>query len=108
MAMARRNMTDPDDRRSLSEPQLTAIELLVAGRNLMAVAAELEVARQTVSAWVNKDPEFRAALNRRRQELRAELHDHLRALAPAPFLNSLMNRRRVPGIELLPAGTGRP
>jgi hypothetical protein len=81
--MARRNMTDPDDRRALSETQLTAIELLVAGRNLTAAAEALGVARQTVSAWVNKDAEFRAALNRRRQELRAELHDHLRALAPA-------------------------
>ena len=42
--MARRNTTDPDDRRPLSEPQLTAIELLVAGRNLAAVAAEIDVA----------------------------------------------------------------
>jgi hypothetical protein len=41
------------------------------------------VARQTVSAWYNKDPEFRAALNQRRQEMQAELHDRLRALAPA-------------------------
>ena len=81
--MARRNMTDPDDRRPLSEPQLTAIELLVAGRNLTAVALELEVARQTVSVWYNKAPEFRATLNQRRQQMRAELHDHLRALAPA-------------------------
>ena len=81
--MARRNMTDSDDRRPLSEPQLTAIELLVAGRNLTAVAAEIDATRQTVSTWYNRDPEFRAALNQRRQQMRAELHDHLRALAPA-------------------------
>ena len=81
--MARRNMTDSDDRRPLSEPQLTAIELLVAGRNLAAVAAEIDVTRQTVSTWYNRDPEFRATLNQRRQQMQAELHYHLRALAPA-------------------------
>jgi hypothetical protein len=76
-------MTESDDPRpDLSEPQLTAIELLVAGRNLAAVAKTLDMARQTVSVWYNKDPEFRAALNLRRQELRAELHDQLRALVP--------------------------
>src|SRR4051812_35252546 len=81
--MAGRKMTDPDGRPVLSEPQLTAIELLVAGRNLTAAARAVEVARQTISVWYNKDPEFRAALNQRRQEMQAELHDRLRALAPA-------------------------
>ena len=82
--MTRRKPTDSDTRgRPLTESQLTAIELLIAGRNLTAVAETLGTTRQTISVWYNRDPEFRAALNQRRQELQAEMHDHLRALVPA-------------------------
>ena len=44
--------------------------------NLAAVAAEIDVTRQTVSTWYNKDPEFRATLNQRRQQMQAELQGH--------------------------------
>src|SRR5262245_38555114 len=67
---------------SLSEQQLTAVDLIVSGRNLQDTADALGVQRPTVSQWVNHHPGFQAALNQRRQELWADLVDHLRSLAP--------------------------
>ena len=78
----RRKATESDGaRRALSEAQLTAVELIVAGRNLAAVARTLDVVRQTVSAWYNKDPEFRAApeLNGRRCRSRPARRSRARA-----------------------------
>jgi hypothetical protein len=80
----KRNLTNPDATPdwSLSEQQLTAIDLLVTGKNLQETADHVGVQRPTVSGWVNHHAGFQAALNKRRQELWGDLVDGLRALAP--------------------------
>jgi hypothetical protein len=81
--MATRKPTKPDTPDwSLSPQQQTAITLLVSGKNLQDTATALDVERSTVSKWVNHHAGFQAALNQRRQELWADLVDHLRSLAP--------------------------
>jgi len=79
-----RKQTNPDATPdwTLSQQQLTAIDLLVTGHTLQAVADAIGVQRPTVSQWVNHHPSFQAALNQRRQELWQDLTDGLRALAP--------------------------
>jgi hypothetical protein len=82
--MARRNPTNPDVPAtpdwSLSPQQAAAVDLLASGQTLTAVAAVIEVTRQTVSGWVNQHPGFQAALHNRRQELWDGMADTLRAL----------------------------
>jgi hypothetical protein len=84
--MARRNPTNPDVPAtpdwSLSPQQAAAVDLLASGQTLTAVAAVIEVTRQTVSGWVNQHPGFQAALHNRRQELWDGLADTLRGLLP--------------------------
>src|SRR5215813_12368666 len=81
--MPARKATNPDASGwSLSEQQLTAIDLLVTGKNLQDTADAIGVQRPTVSQWVNHHPGFQAALNRRRQELWQELTEALRGLLP--------------------------
>ena len=79
-----RNQTNPDATPdwTLSQQQLTAIDLLVTGNTLQAVADAIGVQRPTVSQWVNHHAGFQAELNLRRQQLWADLVDGLRALAP--------------------------
>lgn len=80
---SKRNLTNPDAPDwSLSEQQLTAIDLLVTGKTMQDTADAIGVQRPTVSQWVNHHAGFQAALNRRRQELWQDLTDGLRALAP--------------------------
>jgi hypothetical protein len=82
--MSRQNPTNPDVSRYALTPQHeTAVDLLAAGSNLTEAAEKVGVTRQTVSEWVNRNPAFQAALNRRRQELWAEASDKLRGLLPA-------------------------
>ena len=82
--MSKRTLTNPDATPdwTLSQQQLTAIDLLVTGKTLQAVADAIGVQRPTVSQWVNHHPGFQAELNLRRQQLWADLVDGLRALAP--------------------------
>src|SRR2546423_585802 len=81
--MSRQNPTNPDTSQyALSHQQDTVVDLLAAGSNLTEAAEKVGVSRQTVSEWVNRNPAFQAALNRRRQELWAEASDKLRGLLP--------------------------
>jgi hypothetical protein len=67
---------------SLSEQQLTAMVLIISGKNFQETADAIGVTRPTVSQWANHHAGFQAELNRRRQELWQGLTDGLRALAP--------------------------
>src|SRR5262245_17370930 len=81
--MTRRNPTNPDAPDwSLSEQQLTAVALIISGKNFQETADAIGVTRQTVSQWAHHHAGFQAELNQRRQELWADLVDHLRSLAP--------------------------
>jgi hypothetical protein len=97
----RRIPTNPDTPDwSLSEPQRTAVDLIVSGKTLQDTADAIAVTRQTVSVWLNHHPGFQAALNKRRQELWADLVDGLRALAPKALA---VLARALDGEEPLPA-----
>jgi hypothetical protein len=100
----RRNRTNPDDNAGdgLSPAQELAIALIIAGRSLTDVAAELELTRQTLSRWTNHDPDFRAVLNQRRQELWAGAADALRALVPTAVA---VLAEEMQGVERLKAAT---
>jgi hypothetical protein len=62
----------PTDRRPLKAIQLSAARLLLDGKSVTEVAAELEVHRYTISRW-QSDPRFQAEL--RRQVERAALRN---------------------------------
>jgi hypothetical protein len=83
--MSRQNQTNPDTPRpELTPQQAAAVDLLALGRTITEVAEAVGVTRQTVSGWRNQQPEFQAALNRKRRELWEAWRDRLRALlAPA-------------------------
>jgi hypothetical protein len=83
--MGRRKPTECDtesDTLSLSPKQLIAVDLLATGVSVTAAAEACEISRQTASEWANHNHAFKAAVNRRRQELWAESVDRARALVP--------------------------
>jgi hypothetical protein len=81
--MSQRIPTNTDTSRyDLTPQQQTAVDLLATGNNITDVAAKVNVTRQTISEWVNRNPGFQAALNSRRQELWHAQSDRLRGLLP--------------------------
>lgn len=75
--------TKPDTtRHALTVAQLNAIDLLVVGKTDQETVEAVEVSRQTVNGWRNRNPYFQAVLNRRRQDLWGSVVDQLRALVP--------------------------
>ena len=81
--MAKNGHTETNsDESALTPQQLAAVDLLAAGRTVTQAADALEIARQTVSQWLNQHCGFQAALNERRQELWDTASDKLRNLLP--------------------------
>ncbi len=75
-------MTKPDESRQLSPQQQAAVPLLLQGKTVTAVARDISVTRQTVSAWLNSDATFMAELNAERFSLWQGNKERLRALIP--------------------------
>jgi hypothetical protein len=108
------NTTRPD----LTPAQLNAVDLLATGKTVTAAAESANVARQTVSEWMNHDPVFQAALNQRRSELWSEQCDRYRAMLPKALdtveealtiggpdaLKAALTIIRLSGLELKPTG----
>jgi hypothetical protein len=81
--MTRQMTTKADDSQWMLSPQQeAAADLLAVGKTVTQVAGDTDVSRQTVSEWLNHHPGFRAAFNRRRQEIWNQASDRLRALLP--------------------------
>ena len=81
--MARHETTNPDTGRwALTPQQEAAVNMLAVGTSVTDAAESVGVARQTVSEWLHHHHGFRAALNRRREELWSGITDRLRALLP--------------------------
>jgi hypothetical protein len=74
--------TDASKKWVLSPQQETALDLLATGQSITATAEAIDVARQTVSEWLNHHCGFQAALNQRRQDVWRDCADKLRALLP--------------------------
>jgi hypothetical protein len=66
----------------LTPQQESAVDLLAIGRTVTETAEAINVARQTVSEWLNHNAAFEAGLNSRRQQLWQINADRLRALIP--------------------------
>src|SRR6266550_975428 len=64
----------------LTVQQVQAVELLVAGTSDASVAKVVQVNRVTITRWRLYNVEFRAALNRRRQEVWGTAADGVRGL----------------------------
>src|SRR5262245_4160830 len=69
-------------RRGPTLPQLSAIDLLVSGKNDKETAELLGLSRTAVTKWRLYDPVFQAALNQRRAEVWGAGIDRLRSLIP--------------------------
>jgi transposase-like protein len=74
---------DRGQRRELPARQAAAVELLVAGRTVCAVARHLGVSRRSVFRWKN-DPRFNAAVAERVKELGRSLGTERARRASAP------------------------
>jgi transposase-like protein len=68
------------DERELSPLQMRAVAALSQGESLTAVAEELNVSRQTLSAWNNKNPVFQTALRQLQSEMFDEAAARVRGL----------------------------
>ncbi len=64
----------------LKPQQTEAIEYLLAGDSYRDIAKKLDVDKNTISNWVNKDPNFQQVLNDRKSELRKEIGGRLQGL----------------------------
>ncbi|HMX25831.1 MAG TPA: hypothetical protein PLD20_24510 [Blastocatellia bacterium] len=107
-----------ENRQELTPAQLNAVNLLATGATVTAAAEAANVARQTVSEWMNHDPAFQASLNLRRSELWAEQCDRYRAMLPKALdavetvlteggpdaLKAALTIIRLSGLELKPTG----
>jgi len=74
--MAKRR--EAEEPKNLTAAQEQAILLLASGETVTATADAVGVSRQTVSEWVNRDPDFIATLNTLRQETLDAGADRLR------------------------------
>ena len=61
-----------EEDKKLNGPQQKAINLFLAGLNDTQVGEQVGVARSTANKWKNKNPNFRAELERQQQELNKE------------------------------------
>ena len=73
-------MAKPDETRQLSVKQRNAIDLLIQGKSDREAAEAVGVSRQTVNDWRNRNAEFVAELNRRRQDVWGSQAERLRQL----------------------------
>jgi hypothetical protein len=55
-------MADYDEKEKLTPAQIQAIGFLALGESITGAAEQLQIARQTLSGWLNGNPEFQAAL----------------------------------------------
>ena len=67
-----------DDNAQLSDAQLLALDMLLTGATFCAVARALNIDRRTLYNWRHHDPDFGAALARRRQDLFDSAADRFR------------------------------
>ena len=83
--MSKTNPTPKSDihsRFALTEPQITALAMLVDGETVTAAAKHAGVSRQTVSEWKNRNPAFIAAFNGRTRDQTSQVHGRLVRLGP--------------------------
>ena len=62
---------------TFSGPKENALRALAAGSTITEAARHADVARKTVSQWLNHDPQFRASLWLRRSQIWSELRSRV-------------------------------
>jgi hypothetical protein len=88
----------------LSSKQQLAVDLLLQGKTDQEAASAVEVTRETVNRWRNRNPYFQAVLNRRRKELWEGAHERMRCLvnkAVETLENSLDEGNLRAAVEIL-------
>jgi hypothetical protein len=70
---------------AITPQQEVVIEHLLTGKSVTGAAAAAQLGRTTVSGWLNRDPVFIAALNRRLQQHIAWFDQRLRSLTEKAF-----------------------
>src|SRR5262245_19158917 len=70
---------------AITPQQEVVIEHLLTGKSVTGAAAAAQLGRTTVSGWLNHDPVFIAAFNRRLQQHIAWFDQRLRSLAEKAF-----------------------
>ncbi len=60
---------DDDEKGKLTPAQINAVSLLAVGDTLTGAAEKLNVARQTISKWLNQDEDFQIALKEKQAEI---------------------------------------
>nr|WP_295378017.1 phBC6A51 family helix-turn-helix protein [Pseudoxanthomonas sp.] len=83
--------TSEPDCKKLTPKQVRAIELIIAGESLQAVAKDVGVCRQTLSEWKNRDTEFSRVLN----QLLTDAEESLRFTLPAIHLRMLSKLEKI-------------
>ena len=85
----------------LTLPQQNAVDLLAGGKTDSEAAELLNLSRPTVSKWRLYDPEFQAALHRRRAEVWGAAADRLRSLVPKALdtLATILERSQFEGVR---------
>ncbi len=74
---------EPVGESRLSSEQQRALSRIVAGRSIKSVAHDVGVHRNTISHWLNHDPDFRAAYNAWRLELEQSARARIAGLTDA-------------------------
>ncbi len=63
------NATEKEEKEALTPQQIAALERLLAGETVTAVAEAVKADRSTIHRWLRENFEFQAALNRGKREL---------------------------------------
>ncbi len=61
--------TNQDEKEKLTPAQIKAVSLLAVGESITGAAEQLQIARQTVSGWVNGNEDFQTALKDAQAEI---------------------------------------
>jgi hypothetical protein len=92
LASAHSSITDidqPNRQVFLSTAQTQALEYLISGGSVTEAAQFAGVSRQTVSRWLNADPDFQAVFNNWREEAAAIVQSRMIAAGEAAMDNVL-------------------
>ncbi len=72
---------DEDEKEKLTPAQIQAIGLLALGESITSAAESLSLARQTVSGWLNGNPDFQTALRACQAEIFDDEKRRVRGMA---------------------------
>lgn len=105
--MARQKKGTGQDRYTLTDQQMRALDLVIVGTKIVDIANEIGVTRETVSRWINDNPIFIATLNEKRRELYQASQDRMLRMLDTAYdtLFELLGEDSPPTVRLRAAQT---